>query len=194
MEEKLKQLDTAKALFIGLALGAAFYFLFYNDGSALKSAVEAAHAQIQQKTSEVESMKKTLVDAQKHKELSAKLGEELDQVIKAVPENFNSVELMKLVSTEAKSVGLNILSISGAEGKATDPGNNFVPVNVTVSFSGTFNQIMMFMSNLTKSGRIILTKNVSLTGGSAVSSTAPMLGFSATLEAFRYQDKPGVTK
>lgn len=189
MEDKLNKLGTDKALIIGLVLTLIFYFFVYNDGGVLEETVATGRATLEQKTKELETMKKTLEDAKKHQEIAAKLGKDLEQVLSAVPQNFTAVELMKLISTEAKTVGLNILSLSGVEGEATDPGKNFIPIIVTVSLSGTFNQVMMFLSNLTKVGKVILTKNLTLTASGSAGSTTSM-AFTTKLEAYRYTDKP----
>jgi type IV pilus assembly protein PilO len=190
VEEKLNQLGMDKAIMIGLVLTVIFYFLIYNDGSALEANLAAGRAALEQKTRELESMRKTLADAKTHQEVAARLGKDMEQVLSAVPQDYNNIELMKLVSTEAKSVGLNILSLAGGEGQASDPGKNFVPINVSVSLSGTFNQIMMFLSNLTKVGKVILTRDLNLTAGNST-ATSPIMTFSATLIAYRYTEKVG---
>jgi Tfp pilus assembly protein PilO len=194
VEEKLKKIDATKAIGMGLLLALIYYFALYNDGSVLEMSISNARATATQKKTEFETMKKTLVDASRHKEISARLGEELKMVLQAVPESYSPVELMKLVSSEAKGAGLNILSISGAEIKLKDTKSNFIPINVTVGLSGTFNQIMIFLSNLTKVGKVIITKNISM-GSSAgatanlnnVSDVSPILSFNGVFEAYRYQ-------
>ena len=193
MEEKLKQLGIEKAILIGIVLTFVYYFALYDNGDVLETSLLTNAAMVQQKTKELEVMQRTLADAKKHQEVAAKLGKDLEQVLSAVPQEYNSVELMKLISSEAKTVGLNILSLTGSEGLAADPGKNFVPIQVTVSLRGTFNQVMMFLSNLTKVGKVILTKNLTLT--SAVSAgTSPSMGFSTTLEAYRYTETGGKKK
>lgn len=190
MEQKLKEIDTAKALLIGVVIAVVYYFALFDDGSSLEMSINTTQASITQKTTEIASMKKTLEDAKKHAEISAKIGAELEQVLQAVPESYNSVELMKLISNEAKVVGANILSVKGNDVKLKDTDEaSFAPIRVDVDLTGTFNQIMLFLSNMTKVSKVILMKTINIQGAknTMTSSTAsPSLSFKASFEAYRY--------
>ena len=107
------------------------------------------------------------------------------QAIKDEP--IYSIELMKLISTEAKAVGSNLVGVSGSDGVPTADQPDFIPITVTVSLNGTFNQMMMFLSNLTKTSKVILTKSISMTASAAPGAATPIVTFSATFESYRFK-------
>ena len=198
MEEQLKQLDTTKALLIGLFIAGFYYLTLYDSGERLEGQIKNKKNRITQLRGEIATMEKTLVDAEKHREISRKLGEEMDAVLRAVPEKYNSLELMKVLSDEAKVVGTSIVNLAPANnfgrGSQEDLDNPFKPVTVTVTLDGTFNQIMLFMSNLTKVSKIILIKDLSLTlkePNKVFETASPAINYKATFQAYRYDANAG---
>lgn len=198
MEEQLKQLDTAKALLIGLFIAGFYYLTMYDSGEGLEGQINNNRSQITTQRAELAKMEKTLVDAEKHREISRKLGEEMDAVLRAVPEKYNSLELMKVLSDEAKVVGTSIVDLKPAtnmrQPRAGQDDSPFKPVSVTVTLNGTFNQIMLFMSNLTKVSKIILIDSLSLTvkePAKVFETASPAINYQATFMAYRYDANAG---
>ena len=198
MEEQLKQLDTTKALLIGLFIAGFYYLTLFDSGEALQNQINNKKTSITALRTELATMEKTLVDAEKHREISRKLGEEMDAVLRAVPEKYNSLELMKVLSDEAKVVGTSIVNLQPASGfrnqTQDELDNPFKPVSVTVTLNGTFNQIMLFMSNLTKVSKIILIKELSLRvqePAKVFETASPAINYKATFQAYRYDANAG---
>lgn len=202
MEEQLKQLDTAKALLIGLFIAGFYYLTLYDSGEMLDGQISNNQSALAAKQKELKTMEKTLVDAEKHREVSRRLGEQMDAVLRAVPEEYNSLELMKVLSDEAKVVGTSIVSLKPIDGRRQNRNRSndkkaespFRPVTVEVNLSGTFNQLMLFMSNLTKVSKVILVKQLTLSldqPNKVFEVSSPIVKFTATFEAYRYAPDEG---
>jgi Tfp pilus assembly protein PilO len=191
MEERLQKLTHGMALLISLALAAVYYFSMYDGGESREQQIQNINSEITRAQTDIERMNKAIKDAQVYRDLSAKLGDELNLVVSALPAEYNTVELMKVLSTEAKGSGLSILSLNGQSSTASTSDKKdifYEPVVVSAAFEGTFNQVVQFLSNLTKVNRIILLKQVQLNVKGQVNSTtiSPILTLNATFEAYRY--------
>lgn len=198
MEEKLNQLTMGKAFLIGVVLTVVYYFMWYNNGAVEEGQIATAQQEVQKSRAELEKIKQALVDAERYQKAMAELGAEMERVVKAIPAELNSLDLMKAISTEAKSVGAEINNLnaptssagrsrqSPAEG-ATD-FYEVVPIDVDIT--GTYNQLMLFLSNLTKLDKIItaqkLTMSISQRGSGASVGSVPIINMKASLQAYRY--------
>jgi Tfp pilus assembly protein PilO len=192
VEEKLKQTTNSIAFLIGLAIAGLYYMSVYDTGESREAQIASITSEMSGLQAEIDKMNKTIVEAEKYKDIAKQLGAELDVVLTAIPEKYNSTELMKVLSAESKAVGLSILNLN-PQGGTPGAGSFYVPVGVSVGFEGTFNQLMKFMSNLTKVNRIIVVKGLQMTvRGGGVNTASPILSFGATFEAYRYLPGPGV--
>jgi Tfp pilus assembly protein PilO len=207
MEEKLKQLTFGKAILAGLAFAAVYYFALYNSGAAIQENINTTQTQVTKQEQELAAIKKAIADAERYQMAKKTLGQELDVVLKAIPVELNAIDLMRTLSNEAKSIGVSILSIN-AQPAYTPPASSgngpkpfFEPVAVTVNLEGSYNQLMLFLSNLTKTDRIITvgTMNLQLrdSNGGVDNRGATVLKMGGEFKAYRYLpaekkgDKPG---
>lgn len=196
MEEKLRELTFGKAVLFGLIVAAVYYFALYNSGADLEAFIQQTRDQVSAKEAELTTIKNAIADAERLQTAKKNLGEELDVVLKAIPEQLTNVDLMRVLSNEAKSVGVNILSINTvnnvvAAPQTTGPKPFFAPVAVTVSLEGSYNQLMLFLSNLTKTDRIITVSalNLQLRDGNVANADArgpTLLKMSGEFKAYKY--------
>lgn len=189
MEEKLRQLPFGKAFLIGLVLAAIYYFGPYDSGSNLEASIQGLESQITATKAELDKIKIAIRDAEVFQETKQARGQELDTVLKAIPEQISSLDLMRILSNEAKGVGASILSINHQSGARTvDPKAFFEPVTVTVNLEGSYNTLMQFLSNLTKIDRIITISslNLKLQDQNIESKGPTLLRMSGEFRAYKY--------
>jgi Tfp pilus assembly protein PilO len=207
MEEKLKQLTFGKAIIGGLVLAAIYYFAIYNNGAAIEESINTTQTQITAQEQELTTIKKAIADAERYQMAKKTLGQELDVVLKAIPVELSAIDLMRTLSNEAKSIGVSILSINAQQNSGyssaptTGPKPFFEPVGVTVNLEGSYNQLMLFLSNLTKTDRIITVGSMNLqirdSTGSLDGKGATVLKMNGEFKAYRYlpsekkEAKPG---
>lgn len=193
MEDQLRQLTIGKALLVGLGIAAFYYFVMYDDGTSRETNIANLKTQITQQQAEIAKMNTVIANAEQIKELAKNMSENLELVKQAAPESFSGLELMKILSSEAKIVGANIVSLNDTNTQrvsAKDKEEIFLPVKVSAQLEGTFNQLMLFLSNLTKTKKIIISERMQLRlkdAQRASSETAsPILNFSGVFVAYKY--------
>lgn len=193
MEQKLQNLTMGKAVMVGVVLAVLYFFLMYNDGTALQTNIANTTTEIQTKEAELEKIKKAVSDAERYQNTKRALGAELDSVLKAIPAQLTSQDLMKIVSTEAKAMGINLnIDASGNSGggPTDDKSVFFEPVMVNLSLDGTYNQLMSFLSAITKVDKIITLSSLTLVNsaaGRAPEDSGPIsLKLTAEMRAYRY--------
>lgn len=195
MEQQLQQLTFGKAVIGGVVLAVLYFFIMYNNGATLEAGITSANAEIQTKEAELEKIKTAVADAERYQNTKRALGAELDSVLKAIPAQLTSEDLRKIISREAQQIGANSINISaGGAQQTTDPNQKppfFEPVTVNLEIEGTYNQLMSFLSAVTKVDKIITLSSLNLVRKEASSddlgSTGPVvLKMAAELRAYRY--------
>jgi Tfp pilus assembly protein PilO len=191
-----------KAIMIGVGLAIVYFFMMYDDGTSIKTNTDTVQAEVTKLEQELSTIKKAIADAERYQVAKKSLGEELDVVLKAIPEQLSNVDLMRVLSNHAKEVGVSILSINqtGASLPPQQPGAPkpfFEPVAVSVSLEGPYNQLMLFLSNLTKTDRIITISILNLQlrdGNSAEGRGGPtLLRMIGEFKAYRYMPSKEAT-
>ncbi len=191
MAERLKRLTSGMALMLGLVIAGLYYAFMYDSGEALETSIKNSRAEYESTTKDLERLEKAISDAERFKLTVASLGAEMDRILLAIPAKLTSLDLMKTMSTEAKAVGVDINSVSstGSVVPNKDPADQFYEgIPIDIALSGTYNQIMLFLSNLTRLDKIIVAKKLNLVSslGSVSVNNVPTIGLTASFLAFRY--------
>lgn len=192
LEEWLEELEMTKAVLIGVVLTALFYFMMYDDGSNLEAGIKNLKQNIQTNRNKIEQAKQAVLEKEKFANTKKLLGERFDQLVQYIPEDFSSTEQMKIISNVAKTAGANILKIS-----QTGRGQKFnfyEEIRVDVELVGSYTQIMMFMSGLTRLKKVIVADNINLKSQDQNSNSKSddeggvKINFSSQLVGYRYID------
>lgn len=193
MAQFLYNLTTGKALLIGLAIAVGYYFFLYDDGSVLQKQIQVAEQKVNQDKTQIAAINKAIDDAKIFVKVKAALGSEMQTVQKAIPSNLTSLDFMQTISNQAKTVGLQIDSVSPSgdfrsSNGQTDNSAFFEPVGVSVQLTGTYNQVMEFMSALTALDKIVTVSSLEMTAqnGYSPKSSTPVLDFKAEVSAYRF--------
>jgi type IV pilus assembly protein PilO len=196
LKDKFNNLTVGQALLIGLALAAIYYFNLYNNGSALEASIQSATQEYNKNVSQIEDIKRSIVDAERFQKTVLTLGAEMQKILMAVPEKLTSVDLMRTISTEAKKVGAEIGNIT--TGTSTLNSGNaesrkyYEPIAIQIDLTGKYTQIMQFLAGLTKLDKIVtiesIRMNASTRGGE---SSSPQIAFNASLQAYKYISPEG---
>jgi type IV pilus assembly protein PilO len=188
VEQQLKNLTYGRALIISVVLAVIYYFSIYNDGSALEAQIKTGKDTRTQSEAELTSIAKAVKDAERYQTTMAQRSAEMDGVLKAVPAQLSSFDLMKIVSNESKTVGLQINSLTAAAAfHSPDKDAIFEPVTVSVNLTGNYNQVMLFLSNLTKLDKIVTVKKLNFAAHiEPQRHGAPTITFGADLSGYKY--------
>jgi type IV pilus assembly protein PilO len=153
--EKLAGLSNGKALVIGLMVGLAYYFMMYDDGSALEAQIAAMSGQLQQAEAKKKDTEATLAEEARMKDAVGKLSEQYAFIAKKLPSDLKSSEMIRGIDSVAKMAGVSV--------KLKKPGTvtkkevvEELPVDVTLE--GSYSQIAQFVfltSNLERLTRVL---------------------------------------
>lgn len=153
--EKLAMLTNGKALVIGLLAGAAYYFMLYDDGSAIEAQIAAVAKQVQEAEVKKKDTEATLQEEARMKEAVGKLSEQYAFIAKKLPSDLKSSEMIRGIDSVAKMAGVSV--------KLKKPGSvvkkevvEELPVDVALE--GSYSQIAQFIyytSNLERLTRVL---------------------------------------
>ncbi len=197
MEEKLQNVTIGKGLLIGLAAAGFYWLSVYDDGVAKENQIQAISAEIATKQGEIESINKAIEDAERFQQQMNTLGAEMDGVLLAMPAKLTGLDLMSIMSSEAKNVGAEINRINSSDNTRQNYGDNdtedfYEAVPVEVDITGTYNQVMLFLSALTRIDKIVTTRKLDLKTDAVqekADPVAPKITMKANFLAYRYLPK-----
>jgi Tfp pilus assembly protein PilO len=173
VEQILANLTYGRCVMINVALSALYFFLMYNDGSSLTTTITQMQSDISTKQARINTIEKAKKDADRYAETVKQLGAEMEKISQAIPKDFTGIELLKIVSTIARTVGVSINKLADNSSQnsyaaTTTQDLIYDNVSVDVDISGTYNQIMTFLSALTQTDRLLVVKNLKLTSNATV--------------------------
>ena len=184
----LKKISTGRAILLGIALAAIYYFVMFDSGASLV----ASTAQVKQQMDELQKQLKIDQDkldrAAIYKKAASEVGTTIGKLLAVIPEHFGFPDLMKLISNETKVAGSSLASITPGKSEVSKVASEFEELGVSIDLSGTFLQHMIFLSNLTKINQILIVRkfNLNLTR-EAKGEESPIIHMTADIVAFRYR-------
>ena len=172
-------------VFGGLALG-AFYFLAYDDGTLLrqsiadvKNQVQQAEAEVSKVSAEIDRVKLFEAEVLTHKKA-------IKIFLNYIPVNLTFNEISYLVNKQAQSSGVNIESKQDNQfkDKGDTEDTEYDILNMNLQVSGSFSQIMFFLSKLTAQERLLVVNRINLN----ISSQSTQIMSDINLLAYRFQE------
>ena len=178
----ISNLSLVQIIVIGSILTGMFYFSFYNKGIALEKQIEEANLQLQ-------GAEKSLKEKQEELDRLVQFKQDLEIDEKAIgvfldyiPEEMTTVEMFRFITQEAKISGVNIEDKKDHGSEKKDMVHS---LKASLRVSGSFPQVVFFLSKLTAQKRILLVDQIK------VENEADSQTVMASLDiyAFRYKEK-----
>ncbi|MBK9323848.1 MAG: type 4a pilus biogenesis protein PilO [Bdellovibrionaceae bacterium] len=153
--EKLSGLSNSKALVLGMVLGALYYFMLYDDGSAQLAQIQTLNQQLSEAETKRKDTEATLQEESRMKDAIVKLSEQYAFISKKLPSELKSSEMIRSIDVVAKTSGVSV--------KLKKPGSiekkavvEELPIEVTLEGSyGQITQFIYYISNLERLTRVI---------------------------------------
>ncbi len=159
MEDKLKELTLMQCLLIAIG-GAAFYYFFIFTTNDPELVISNYRQEISEYEGEIRKFDKKIEASVKLKEQIEVYEKELKVKFSYVSEDVNNTEILQLLSVEARNSGLDIETIS--ESSEWKKLSSLEFIEIPVSVSGDFGQVMGFLSNLSREKKLIVTDKLEL--------------------------------
>jgi Tfp pilus assembly protein PilO len=191
--DRIRNLSYAQAFLFGCLLTVGYYFVGYNDGSVLKN-------QISKKSTEIAELKVKIIDENKKieqiaefKKVAKEMGQDFETFVTYIPAKFNAYDLKNTISKEAITAGLNLSNITEAGSGQPEKGSFYESLKIKADLVGNFQQLMLFLSFLTRSERILTVQNISLSKASSAGVLKPSdpinLHLVADIYGYRYMQE-----
>ncbi|MCB0364807.1 MAG: type 4a pilus biogenesis protein PilO [Bdellovibrionaceae bacterium] len=192
LADRMQQLTFGKALMFGLLIAGLYYSIGYDSGSELEVSIAQTKEQIQDKQTEIKGLERQIERIKTMQKVMGVLGTEFDSFLSYIPEKMSMPDLMKIISTEAKAAGVGINGIgevtSNMASRATsEEGQFYEEMIVEVELVGTYAQLLLFLSYLTKLDKILSISQLSMVSSAKIGDReSPMITFKCLIKGFRY--------
>ena len=167
----------------GFGLG-VFYFTAYDDGTNLREVIADAQNQVKQTEKEVSKVRAE-IDNVKLFELEVSNNKKvIKYFLNYIPASLTFTELSSLVNRQALSSGVNIESKEdNKEFNDETDQKEYDTLNLKLRVSGSFSQIMFFLSKLTEQKRLLVVNKIDLN----LLSESKQIMSDINLLAYRYK-------
>lgn len=181
MEEKLNQLTFQNAAIFGLLLALGYYVLFYHPSNPQVQLDDLGRELVTIK-GEIAKLDRKIKEGQKINQEIEIMQKKADKVYAQLPESLSVEQAAGIVSQEARNVGLSIQSIS-AEGAGWIKLQTVAVIPIDAAVSGTFEQIMVFLSELTRNNKVYSVTTLTISENDAEQPGA--LAMTVKIQAYR---------
>jgi Tfp pilus assembly protein PilO len=147
---------------VGFALMAMYYLIGYDSGAKLTAQIATKTAEVKDYNQKIAEENKRIEQIEQFKKAAAVMGDNFQTFLTYIPSKLNVFELMKTISSEAKSANLQIRRLQPGGFAAEKSATFYEQIGIDADLVGTFQQLMLFLSVLTKVDRILTVKSISL--------------------------------
>lgn len=195
---QLASWNMQKALIASVIAGALYYFMLYNDGSAIQLQLNQVQTEIQAQEAKSAEADAALKKVEQLRIAGDALSDQFKLVSAAIPTDVQMSDILRAVDTVARASAVSIKS------KEPNPVINrdfYEEIPLTISLQGKFSQINMFLYYLTSMQRIMKVKEFTISKSGANINNLPLnnsvLEFSGQIISYRFIGKaqePAVKK
>ena len=181
----ISNLTFVQIVVFGSVLTGVFYFSFYDKGTKLMEQIENTNLQIQQTEATLQK-KQNEIDRLIQFEKDLAVDEKsINVFLDYISTDMTTIDMFRLVTREAKMAGVNI---EDKRDQGMDEQEMLDVLKTTLKISGSFSQIVFFLSKLTAQKRILLVDRIQVESR----EKKELVIASMDIYAFRY--KPSASK
>lgn len=187
---KIAALDWLKVVGVGIALAVGYYFLMYNDGATLTADIATAQTRLSTATRQLGETEKALADAARFETEVQGLARQFGKIVDFMPSTVTSADLTTIINKQIQLAGVRAVSIKpSSELQRVD---FYEMSRVQLELSGSFAQIVTFLSYISRVPRLLTFEGTNLTlSQENTDNASSVLLFKTTLVGYRYlKDAP----
>jgi Tfp pilus assembly protein PilO len=182
--EKINGISFGRMLFGGLIIGVLYYYAIFDDSSAMDPMIVAAREELAKESGRLASVESIISNKARFESEVKQISETFDKALEFLPKDLNMSDLTKKITTEAKASGAQVISIK------PQPERNrhefYEELLIDLELRGTFAEVTMFLSFISKIPRIIKVQTVKMSKNAVNSDGSVEILFSGRLAAYRY--------
>lgn len=182
MEEKINQLTFTNAALFGLLIAIAYFFLFYNPANP-QNVLDQLDKELITARGEIAKLDRGLKEGSILKQEIEVMQKTTEKAYRQLSERISVKQVAATISQEARSVGLSIDSIVAS--------NNWVKkrtlasVNIQTAVTGSFPQIMVFLSELTRDNKVYSVSDFAIEAEKGDGNGTKGLQLNVKIKAYR---------
>ncbi len=184
LKEDFKELTPSKCLAGGLLLAGVYYALMFDNGASLDTQVDTLKQSITETKTRIEEVENALQDKASHEARSSAITKELEELLKFFPTDININDFQKDVSALLKKSNNRLIKIQEEKVEGRYPG--YVEIGVLLDAEGGFQEMMDFLSVLTKMPRMVDIKSLKFTATEASNDEMSQVRAQFLLTIFSY--------
>lgn len=180
------RLTMGRVVILGFLFAAIYYFMMYDSGAAQENQINSLVADRANIQTQIDDIQKKIDMARNFEKASQNLGDSLQKLLSYIPAHFRIGQLLKMVSREARLSGLDIIRMGQLT--VTDPNRipDFTELGTAVEMTGQYDQVLAFMSAMTRQRQIFLFEKIAISVNGEVGKEAGVVKFAADIHAFSY--------
>lgn len=188
MEEKLNELTFQNAAIFGVLIAVAYWVVFYHPSDP-KVRLDSLAEEIVEAEGAIARLNKEIKLGQEMNKEIQVMEQKAKKVYSQLQEEISADEASSTISEEARSLGLSIQSME-ASGEWVKLKTVAV-VDIEAVVAGSFGQIMVFLSELTRNNKVYSVGNLDIAasdedgGGTAAAGASEVLSLTARIQAYR---------
>ena len=167
----------------GFALG-VFYFTAYDDGAGWRQEIVDVQEQVKKAEGEVVKVRAEIEEVKLFNQEVANHKKVIKFFLNYIPASLTFTEISSLVNKQALSSGVNIESKEDNQYTGQKKNTEYDILNLKLKVSGSFSQIMFFLSKLTAQKRLLVVNKIGLN----ISSESNQILSDINLLAYRYKE------
>jgi type IV pilus assembly protein PilO len=180
---RLKLANRSVFIISGLVLASAYYYFMFDDGVSIDVAFKAATQELTKSQSSLDSTNAVLADYGKFQTEFQMVSDQFQAALEYLPETFNTQELLKQISDEARASGITLVAVKP---KPSESKEFYEELAMDVELEGPFSLLTTFLAYMSKQNRIVNIKNIEV-NFKAMADGVPRLTMKGTLVSYRYK-------
>jgi Tfp pilus assembly protein PilO len=184
---KLGTLGMGRVIMISLVICGLYYLVAYDSGDTWRASISQSVQTKDEISKTIARLDGELQEIETLKRAQEQDAEKLKLLLGYIPEKLSNFELMRTLSNEAKAVGVSINQIRDKGGTQAKENEFYEEIGVDIDLEGTFPQLVLFLSNLTKLNLILTLETLDLKTTGAGGEGA--LEMAAQVNGYRYVAK-----
>ncbi|MCB0349098.1 MAG: type 4a pilus biogenesis protein PilO [Bdellovibrionales bacterium] len=187
LEEKIKRAPPLYFLAGGLLLAAVYYMNYYDGGARAEKQISNINIElvkIRKDVADVEGLTSNM--AQYEAELNS-LAEKFEVALNYLPSQENIYVIIKQLYLEARMNGVNITSVKPSDKLLKQDFYEGMPIDI--EFSGTYEQIMAFLTKVVNLPRIINLKELLLSLDTKAGPATTIIKAKGKMLAYRFVEQ-----
>lgn len=171
----IAELSLPRIIVLSILATVAYYFTYFNDGTELKTQIEAANSTVATEAQRRVGIEKTMKKEEEMRGNLLQLARSLEVVKSKIPFEFKDTQMSAILNAASVASGVNVLELSTNPSlqvvtpiqPVTDPSmikpeDLISEVRFSITLSGSYESFLKFLDVLTKEDKVIKVRNFSI--------------------------------